>query len=273
MLGVTCARSDHQGRLLHLLVEVGARAAQPGPRAAPLAPCVDDDRRAPAADSEDGGIGRACPSSAVPGSVLEAEADSLVIAAGHWDGFASWRYGPGTPDDDDAGVPRRPQARRRRPNGMTAPARRAAYEALRAIESGRALLAEAIVASREPLQDVIATARSSRRSSPARCGGAIASNFVLSRHVMRELARLDPEVLGDPPPQRLSVAVPRARARIRRGARRGQPDARGRQDEAPPASSTPCSARSRGHATDWIFRRRLPQAQRGHARHGSMRSA
>ena len=33
---------------------------------------------------------------------------------------------------------------------MTAPARRAAYEALRAIESGRALLAEAIVASREP---------------------------------------------------------------------------------------------------------------------------
>ncbi len=77
---------------------------------------------------------------------------------------------------------------------MTAPARRAAYEALRAIESGRALLAEAIVASREPLQDdrdralvtsiVTGTLRWRNRL-----------DFVLSRHVMRELARLDPEVL------------------------------------------------------------------------------
>jgi 16S rRNA (cytosine967-C5)-methyltransferase len=77
---------------------------------------------------------------------------------------------------------------------MTAPARRAAYEALRAIESGRALLAEAIVASREPLQDdrdralvtsiVTGTLRWRNRL-----------DLVLSRHVMRELARLDPEVL------------------------------------------------------------------------------
>ena len=77
---------------------------------------------------------------------------------------------------------------------MTAPARRAAYEALSAIESGRALLTEAIVASREPLKDdrdralvtsiVTGTLRWRNRL-----------DFVLSRHVMRELARLDPEVL------------------------------------------------------------------------------
>jgi 16S rRNA (cytosine967-C5)-methyltransferase len=77
---------------------------------------------------------------------------------------------------------------------MTAPARRAAYEALRAVGSGRALLAEAIVASREPLQDdrdralvttiVTGTLRWRNRL-----------DFVLSRHVMRDLARLDPEVL------------------------------------------------------------------------------
>jgi len=77
---------------------------------------------------------------------------------------------------------------------MTAPARRAAYEALRAVGSGRALLAEAIVASREPLQDdrdralvttiVTGTLRWRNRL-----------DFVLSRQVMRDLARLDPEVL------------------------------------------------------------------------------
>jgi len=77
---------------------------------------------------------------------------------------------------------------------MTAPARRAAYEALRAIESGRALLAEAIVASREPLKDdrdralvtsiVTGTLRWRNRL-----------DYVLSRHVTRELARLDLEVL------------------------------------------------------------------------------
>jgi 16S rRNA (cytosine967-C5)-methyltransferase len=77
---------------------------------------------------------------------------------------------------------------------MTAPARRAAYEALRAVGSGRALLAEAIVASREPLQDdrdralvttiVTGTLRWRNRL-----------DLVLSRQVMRDLARLDPEVL------------------------------------------------------------------------------
>jgi len=77
---------------------------------------------------------------------------------------------------------------------MTAPARRAAYEALHAVESGRALLAEAIVTSREPLHDdrdralvtsiVTGTLRWRNRL-----------DFVLSRHVMRDLARLDPEVL------------------------------------------------------------------------------
>jgi 16S rRNA (cytosine967-C5)-methyltransferase len=125
---------------------------------------------------------------------------------------------------------------------MTAPARRAAYEALRAVGSGRALLADAIVASREPLQDdrdralvttiVTGTLRWRNRL-----------DFVLSRQVMRDLARLDPEVLDI---LRLSVfqllflervpgsAVVHDAVNLTRPARR-----------APPASSTPCSARSR----------------------------
>ena len=68
------------------LVAAGARDSQPGPRAAPLAACLDHDRRAPAADREDApnrrraGTGR----QRCPARVLEAEAaSSLVVAAGH----------------------------------------------------------------------------------------------------------------------------------------------------------------------------------------------
>jgi methionyl-tRNA formyltransferase len=66
------------------------------------------------------------PSSAVPGSVLEAEADSLVIAAGH----GTLRILALRPEGRRTMTTREflagHRAGRRRPNGMTAPARRAA---------------------------------------------------------------------------------------------------------------------------------------------------
>src|SRR5262249_48170708 len=71
---------------------------------------------------------------------------------------------------------------------------RAAYEVLRAIETGGALLTDALVTAREALKDdrdralvtsiVVGTLRWRNRL-----------DFVLSRQVTRELARLDPEVL------------------------------------------------------------------------------
>ena len=77
---------------------------------------------------------------------------------------------------------------------MTAPARRAAYEALSAIESAAAdLLAGHRRVARAAEGRSRPRARHSIVTGTLRWRNRL--DFVLSRHVMRELARLDPEVL------------------------------------------------------------------------------
>ena len=93
------------------------------------------------------------PATALPGTRPRRERRSLRRGGGTR-GHSHPRAPSGGPADDDrARLPRRPSRRRRRAHGMIALARRAAYDALRAVATRTRDLGEALADSRERLSD------------------------------------------------------------------------------------------------------------------------
>ena len=210
----------------------GARAAQPGPRPAPVAACVHDYRRGtaadPAAHASDGrrrSVGGA--GHGPRGRRRRLRGRGRARNASH-PGAAARGTRPMTARDFLAGHRRR---RRRLESRSIAPARVAAYDVCAPSSAGRADSPKPI-ARRPSRCRTIATARSPPKSSPARCAGAAALDFV-HRPAFDATARAArSRSARDPAPQLstnccTSTRVP-ASAVVRRC---GEPGARGRQDE------------------------------------------